>query len=30
VTSLETVSGVTDGLWLYLGVTGSPLDGYVT
>jgi hypothetical protein len=30
VTSLETVSGVTDGLRLYLGVTGSPLVGYVT
>jgi hypothetical protein len=30
VTSLETVSGVTDSLRLYLGVTGSPLDGYVT
>jgi hypothetical protein len=26
----ETVSGVTDGLRLYLGVTGSPLVGYVT
>jgi hypothetical protein len=30
VTSLETVFGVTDGLRLYLGVTGSPLVGYVT
>jgi hypothetical protein len=29
VTSLETVSGVTDGLRLYLGVTSSPLVGYV-
>jgi hypothetical protein len=27
---LETVFGVTDGLRLYLGVTGSPLVGYVT
>jgi hypothetical protein len=25
VTGLETVSGVTDGLRLYLGVIGSPL-----
>jgi hypothetical protein len=30
VIGLETVSGVTDGLRLYLGVTGSPLVGYVT
>jgi hypothetical protein len=30
VTGLETVSGVTDGLRLLLGVTGSPLVGYVT
>jgi hypothetical protein len=30
VTDLETVSEVTDGLRLYLGVTGSPLFGYVT
>jgi hypothetical protein len=30
MTSLETVSEVTDGLMLYLGVTGSPLIGYVT
>jgi hypothetical protein len=30
VTGLETVSGVTDGLMPYLGVTGSPLVGYVT
>jgi hypothetical protein len=30
VTGLETVSGVIDGLRLYLGVTGSPLVGYVT
>jgi hypothetical protein len=30
VTSLETVAGVTDGLRLYLGVTGSTLVGYVT
>jgi hypothetical protein len=30
VTGLETISGVTDGLRLYLGVTGSPLVGYVT
>jgi hypothetical protein len=30
VTGLETVSGVTGSLRLYLGVTGSPLVGYVT
>jgi hypothetical protein len=30
VTSLETVSGVTDSLRLYLGVTDSPLIWYVT
>jgi hypothetical protein len=30
VTGLEIVSGVTDSLRLYLGVTGSPLAGYVT
>jgi hypothetical protein len=30
VTGLETVSGVIDGLRLHLGVTGSPLVGYVT
>jgi hypothetical protein len=30
VTSLETVSGVIGSLRLYLDVTGSPLDGYVT
>jgi hypothetical protein len=30
VTGLETVPGVTDGLRLYLGVTGSPLVGYAT
>jgi hypothetical protein len=30
VTGLETVSGVTDSLRLYLGVIGSPLVGYVT
>jgi hypothetical protein len=30
VTGLETVSGVTDGLRQYLGVTGSSLVGYVT
>jgi hypothetical protein len=29
VTGLETVSVVTDGLRLYVGVTGSPLVGYV-
>jgi hypothetical protein len=27
VTSLETVSGVTNGLRLYLGATGSPMVG---
>jgi hypothetical protein len=30
VTSLETVSGITDSLRLYLGVTSSHLVGYVT
>jgi hypothetical protein len=30
VTGLETVSGVTDSLRLCLGLTGSPLVGYVT
>jgi hypothetical protein len=30
VTGLEAMSRVTDGLRLYLGVTGSPLVEYVT
>jgi hypothetical protein len=30
VTGLETVSGITDALRLYLGVNSSPLVGYVT
>jgi hypothetical protein len=30
MTGLETVSGVTDSLRLYLGVIGSPLVGYIT
>jgi hypothetical protein len=30
VTGLETVSGGTDSLRLYLGVTGSTLVGYIT
>jgi hypothetical protein len=30
VTGLETMSGVTDRLRIYLGVTSSPLVGYVT
>jgi hypothetical protein len=30
VTGLETMSGVTDGSRLYLGVSGNPLVGYVT
>jgi hypothetical protein len=30
VTGLETVFGITDSVRLYLGITGSPLVGYVT
>jgi hypothetical protein len=30
VTGLETVFGITDSVTLYLGITGSPLVGYVT